>query len=261
MLKKKKSRAWEWLKTIIFVLFWFGSIVLIVGTSPLFKSCTDEQYHQAAGKTLYENPSQVLILVEVWIGCSGEFIHKYADAIIAVFTVILGVATWLLWRATKALVVGAEDTSARQSRAYVFVDQSEIRQFGWDQPPEAWLLLKNMGTTPAYQVRRRAHIGLSRYPCTSFETPAWPAQIAKSDLGPGGEIQFGPIALDRKLTNEETDKVVKGEYAIYVWGEVKYLDAFGEGQEMEFRYYFRGNGTPQYNTVPTTHDFEGNNST
>jgi len=39
---------------------------------------------------------------KVGSGCFGEFVHKNAEAIIALFTIILGIATWLLWRAMVA---------------------------------------------------------------------------------------------------------------------------------------------------------------
>ena len=31
------------------------------------------------------------------------WLHEHGEAVIALFTVILGIATWLLWRSTRAL--------------------------------------------------------------------------------------------------------------------------------------------------------------
>jgi hypothetical protein len=49
-----------------------------------------------------------------------------AEKIIAIFTVILGMATGFLWLATKNLVIGAEDTAERQLRAYVSISPSGV---------------------------------------------------------------------------------------------------------------------------------------
>ena len=43
-----------------------------------------------------------------------------AERVIAIFTIILGIATWLLWRSTDKLVIGAENMSKRQLRALYF---------------------------------------------------------------------------------------------------------------------------------------------
>lgn len=45
--------------------------------------------------------------------------------ILAVATVILGAATVALWLATRRLVKGAEDTSERQLRAYLLVEEAQ----------------------------------------------------------------------------------------------------------------------------------------
>lgn len=46
--------------------------------------------------------------------CSGDWIQNHGNGIVAVFTIILGVATWLLWRATRALVLDGRDIGTKQ---------------------------------------------------------------------------------------------------------------------------------------------------
>jgi hypothetical protein len=76
-----------------------------------------------------------------------------AERIIAIFTVILGIATWLLWRATADLVRGAEEASQRQLRAYLSVTPFKV--FNWVNPPNAVginFVVKNHGQTPALEM-------------------------------------------------------------------------------------------------------------
>jgi hypothetical protein len=109
---------------------------------------------------------------EFWPPFAGYRL-KITDTLLALFTFGLFVATWLLHRSTKSLVVGAEQTAERQLRAYVFVDASEIRKFGFDQPPEGWLRIKNGGATPAYDLERTGQIMLAPYPTKNFATLEW----------------------------------------------------------------------------------------
>jgi len=113
MLKK------ETLQTAATVAIGLGVVFLIVGSSQTFQSCIGEHYHHEPSETFQKGVAQFLIAVKAGSACTGEFVHKNAESIIALFTVILGIATWFLWRATKRLVEGAEDTAQRQLRAYV----------------------------------------------------------------------------------------------------------------------------------------------
>jgi hypothetical protein len=83
-----------------------------------------------------------------------------AERIIAAFTVvlgiatgILGIATWKLWRATDALVTGADKTAERQLRAYVSIEPVGLQDFVADRRPRVTFIVKNIGQTPAHRVR------------------------------------------------------------------------------------------------------------
>src|SRR5947209_1045178 len=125
MLKK------ESLKTAATIGIGFGIAFSIVGSSETFQSCMGEHYHYESSETFQKGFAQFLIMLKVGAGCSGEFVHKNAESIIALFTIILGIATWLLWRATKKLVKGAEATAKRQLRAYVHVSEARCVDFGF----------------------------------------------------------------------------------------------------------------------------------
>src|SRR5258705_4982412 len=142
MLKK------ETLQTAARAAIVFGVAFLIVGTSQTFQSCMGEHYQHEPSETFEEGFSQLFIAFKVGSACAGEFIHKIAESIIAFFTVILGVATWALWRATQKLVEGAEDTGKRQLRAYLIVEGTNI-----ESKPGKFIShfrIENTGQTPAH---------------------------------------------------------------------------------------------------------------
>jgi hypothetical protein len=92
---------------------------------------------------------------------------KVTDTLLALFTAGFFLVTLFLWLATRNLVRGADDTSQRQLRAYVGVQQIELRCVGFGIPdyqpaPRTigyqhkdllLVTLKNYGLTPAYDVR------------------------------------------------------------------------------------------------------------
>jgi hypothetical protein len=96
------------------------------------------------------------------------FFERYEKVIMGLGTLILAVATGFLWWATRALVVGAEETAQRQLRAYVCVDGVELRNFGTSKGVEIAIRFKNVGLTPAYEVKNRYSIDLEKFPKTSL---------------------------------------------------------------------------------------------
>jgi hypothetical protein len=220
---------------------------------------------------------------------------KITDTLLVVFTFLLFLATVALFWATRDLVEDAkhsgevnssnmqaaiaesrrsadaakeaadvardavklaEKTAERQLRAYVFADALEIRKFGTNEPLEGWLFLKNSGATPSYEFERGGKLMYTRFPATEFPQIEWGG--IKGYLAPHGEIFFGPIPLPRALTAAETANVIAGTHAIYLFGKIKYRDAFGHQRGFEFRSYYRGNGTAAGPVLTTQQDSEGN---
>jgi hypothetical protein len=149
-----------------------------------------------------------------------------------------------------------KETAESQLRAYVFADALEIRKFGTNEPLEGWLFLKNSGATPAYGLERGAKLMYTRFPATEFDEIEWSG--TEGHLAPHGEVFFGPIPLPRALTAVETSNVIAGTHAIYLFGKIRYRDAFGHQRSIEFRSYYRGTGTGTGPILPTQQDSEGN---
>ena len=145
MLKK------ETVKVAVTVIAGFGLALLLVGTSPSFHSCIQEHQQHATEGTSQEHIGGLLVFYKIGRGCGGEWLHEHGEAVIALFTVILGIATWLLWRSTRALVEGAEKTAERQLRAYVFVKGGGIVLHNSQKIQAQVQLLK-----PHYPVRRES---------------------------------------------------------------------------------------------------------
>ena len=239
----------ERIKTIIFVLLWLGIVALIVGTSPSFQSCSNEHYHQEAGNTLYERAADFLVLSEVWFGCTGEFVHKNAEAIVAVFTVILGVATWLLWRATKALVEGAENTAELQLRAYVHIIGKDflVQDFDHARFVHRFSIL-NVGQTPAYKLRIETVTKPLPHPLpANFDFTATPKGSNPSVMMVGPRRRIGHDShADTILSPDEMAEIINSDSGIrlYSYGTISY-DTFEKSRYTNFCYFLEWEAKPK----------------
>jgi hypothetical protein len=193
-----------------------------------------------------------------------KLVEKYDKAIVAIstalialFTVILAFATGFLWHATRDLVRGAEDTAARQLRAYVFVTASEITNFKASEAIQCVVVIKNTGLTPAYKMTAWVSIVASTFPRTEF--PPTDLIPAKTFLGPGGDYRY-IVQTGTAMSPEARTMIANGSAAIYVYGEIHYTDAFKIDRFTKFRGIFRGSGLSPVAgaTLPVTQTQEGN---
>jgi hypothetical protein len=186
--------------------------------------------------------------------------EKHSGIFLVIVTALLVIATGFLWKATRDLVRGAEETTERQLRAYVFVDAVEIRNFGTQHPPAAAYRVKNTGQTPAYELRNHATIAIGPFPFTDFPRATWIE--SSTSLGPGCEVETG-IAAPNPLTTERQAAVVNGSLAIYVSCQMCYWDVFRKVERFtNYRGFYRGNGiTPVAGSIlPLSQTAEGNDA-
>ncbi len=179
-------------------------------------------------------------------GCIGAFVHGNAESIIAIFTVILGFATLFLWWATRNLVVDAKKTAERQLRAYIWArphtkrisNLSELSKDG------VTFIVINNGQTPAYNVSHVIGIGVFDRPLKhGFPSePGFGKRGSRFVLNPGMTSELG-AALPIEISEEEkTSIIVDKSSAIYIWGEIRYDDAFERHQVTKFRMFSDGIG-------------------
>jgi hypothetical protein len=252
MLKKKT------LKTVATIGIGFGIAFLIVWSSETFQSCVEEHYHYEPGETLQKSLAQFLIVLKVGVGCSGEFVHKNAESIIALFTVILGTATWLLWRATNKLVEGAEATAKRQLRVYVHVSEAKCADFGF--PNGVYKVnYTNTGQTPAYDVYSSIAIKFTKFPLSEELEDKGFGTKGITTIGRDGE---GHVRVDapRGLTGEEYTAVRDGKSAVFIFGVISYRDVFGDKWTTDYRYYIGGDQGIRSDGFLGSHS-EGNKAT
>jgi len=191
-------------------------------------------------------------------------------------TGVLAVFTFRLWRATQTLVrdaeVAARDTIAqmqraeeRELRAYVTAEGGTISNvFPAQLPVAAYIALlrmptstplnngfmqvevtiKNSGKTPAYRVEHWANVQGSEYPLVSPLIPEGARSsgyMSRAIISPGGTNQKPITAV--ALTADQLTTLGAGTHAIYVYGEIRYRDAFGKDRWTRYRYLYAKRGS------------------
>ncbi len=172
-------------------------------------------------------------------------------ALVAIIALLQFFALFAMFRITKS-------NGRRQLRAYVFIHEITLANvFGqipsgqplnkpgpWISRPKEgpinYIIIKNSGQTPAFEVRHVARIGIWEYPLKSkLPILGIPPLTSVSTLPPGGE--GGKIhALPKPLTPEQITALQKGIAAIYVYGEITYIDAFKIKRFTKYRYSHTG---------------------
>lgn len=160
---------------------------------------------------------------------------KITDTLVALFTFGLFVATALLWRATKKLVDGAQETAERQLRAYVSVKeivmeqlrhrpqyglQGEVQQ-GAIHSYRIFVMLENTGQTPTRHARVNINwqIRPDKLPST-FDYPNGETELAVI----GARSVFGSPGFFVSIADVGT--VAAKERKLFLWGWVEYDDVF-----------------------------------
>jgi len=160
-------------------------------------------------------------------------------AILAIATVVLAAATAALWYATKKLVKGAEETARRQLRAYVGVQR--CWQKGIANRPRFEIIFENFGQTPAKNGLYWVALTISTYENPN-DIPIEvqnPAEKGTFELPPGAAFT---VDINRNgevsVPNDLSDAFNKKEIAVYVFGRLDFVDAFGDKQWLVFRHRF-----------------------
>ncbi len=163
-------------------------------------------------------------------------LERHHQLIIAVFTVILAIATGLLWWSTRALVLESRDTAQRQLRAYIGPFSMEMQVYPYEKGgfvAMAHTELRNFGQTPAYDLRTSSWCRFDDPNALPFdqvqEPPVWPkAGIAF----PGAGLH---ISVPCFLSEQEVQELRDRKKLVFFWGTVKYEDAFRKKHYFKFR--------------------------
>jgi hypothetical protein len=115
-----------------------------------------------------------------------------------------------------------------------------------DGQPRSTIVIKNFGQTPAYKVVCVDGFALDSYPppapinLTISEAEFSNPNRSKSDLGPTQFEQAGQSLKRPPLTSEERRALANGQGVIFVYGEIRYVDAFGQNRWTKFRFMMGG---------------------
>jgi len=193
------------------------------------------EYDQRPGKKENEQ-SRVERIVKFVREYNAEIV-TISTAIMALFTIALFAASFLLW-------FGGERHSKRELRAYISVRPWFV--FNFTMPPAEIVVvqcvLTNHGRTPAFRINTAFDIGV--FPSGLKEPPHQAARIMTDEVAifPAANIKVN-FANARQLTDQEAAQVVAGTHAIYVWGTTRYFDAF---EKLRWTRFFASAGGPRF---------------
>ncbi|MGA7563766.1 MAG: hypothetical protein WBW55_11225 [Desulfobaccales bacterium] len=191
-----------------------------------------------------------------WVTDNDKFMAAISVLVIAAFTVALFIATWLLW-------YSGEQHSERQLRAYALIDKITITNIANPLPseikktyqatgaeitnpvmgPHINIEIKNSGQTPVYKLEGWADTKILEYPLKSHDIikPIQPKAI--SIIGRDAVRNLN-IANEKPLTESEIKSLRDNSKAIYIYGEITYIDIFTKVHHTKFIYYHNGTVGP-----------------
>lgn len=160
-----------------------------------------------------------------------------ADWALVYTTVILVIATVLLWLATRRLFKEARNTAIQQLRAYIYIKhiQPHSEAVQLTRIPALRVVIKNFGQTPAYHLRVLSGtvVDVIGTP-TRLSTPTVLDKGSKHSAGPGATINHvtDPVVP----TPAELALIEARTHRLYVFGVIQYEDAFGDVRRETFRH-------------------------
>lgn len=178
--------------------------------------------------------------------------------LVIVTVLLVGVTAWLAW-ATRQLVKGAEKTSRQQLRAYVALEDAVLTPGHAAQRLVCRFRLRNVGTTPANNVRQWIAARFEASPDLASYPPTVPLADSGGSTGPGQIIPLnlvGPL-----LTAEDLAAFQTGTMWLHVYGKVTYRDVFEQDHETNFRFIHGVWGGYDYQPDLLLKRHEGNEAT
>jgi hypothetical protein len=163
--------------------------------------------------------------LHVW--CAWDSLDRNHDAIIALFTIVIGIFTGLLF-------TDGREKNRKELRAYVAAVPTQIT--GISKAVWRYKLI-NQGQTPAHQLIDVALVEILPYPLPkNFKFPDLPIPPPSHlVLLPRVDSYTGVARSNRNFTLNEIEQVANGENCrIYIFGIIKYFDIFGEERTTKF---------------------------
>jgi hypothetical protein len=144
--------------------------------------------------------------------------------------------------AAKRAVELSDRTAERQLRAYIFPSEQMTFDVAMGKQPRSEILVKNTGQTPASEVIAWAGITVSNFPLDrelQRATPEYMKTASRRVVGPGGSFKIAPV-WNETITAQHMQMLENGTAAVFIWGEVTYVDVFGRSRKTGINGYFGG---------------------
>jgi hypothetical protein len=210
--------------------------------SSSFQNCVNQGSAKIPNNQSNDQENSSTIVLRSYMDCTEGFADSHAPLITAFATFLLAVIT------SGLILSGVQqlNTNRAQLRGYVFVSSAKVTNVIESMGiPEAHVVIKNFGQTPAYKVMNVSGIAADRFPGpptlnliirrTEFSS----SNRTKSDLGPT-QSEESITSAGRVLTDDERRAIANGNGAIWVYGEIHYIDAFGKRRRTKYRFMMGG---------------------
>jgi hypothetical protein len=156
----------------------------------------------------------------------------------------------------------AKHTAERQLRAYVLFENGSIFDFAPNVPFKLSVRIKNYGQTPALEARNWVAVSFDDFPIPRSSIEKLPEEHDRHrssfDLGAGASVTLDHIMP--APTQMACDEMKLGKRAIYIFGEITYLDVFGHERKTKFKKWYGGVSDRNPNGALTSAS-DGNSST
>ncbi|MGA8600912.1 MAG: hypothetical protein WB663_05880 [Beijerinckiaceae bacterium] len=122
-------------------------------------------------------------------------------------------------------------------RAYVHpvTDPNANLEIALGEKAHRRIEIKNFGVTPASDVFSLGNIAIREFPLIG-ELPAIPLRTDFSrTVIPPGETHEAALGSAQAISVNEWESVEAGEARLYMYGIIRYRDAFGQNRETKFR--------------------------
>ena len=137
--------------------------------------------------------------------------------------------------------VGPSEAEMSRSRAFVGVRPLLGPELKIGQVPIFRLMIKNSGQTPAYDVAHMTTVSVRKFPPEEeFEASVPDETSTVFNLNPGDEMQIVRLPPRVPINQVDLERLTEGTYRYYIWGQVRYKDAFGKGHTTDFRFMYGG---------------------
>ena len=132
----------------------------------------------------------------------------------------------------------SEQAMHTTERAYLDVDSVAIENFGSGQTPRISVTTTNRGRTPATLVSSVITFDVAE----SLPAVRYGEEVPRfRNVGPGATFEH-VMLFETPLSDAEHALVVGEDRSIFVWGRMRYLDAFGKEHVVGFGAVARGAG-------------------